>query len=111
MRKLNEVLRLRFELGLGQRAIARACSISQGAVHNYLKKAAAAGFGWPLPEGITPRYRGKLQTVIEDLDLPNPVIRSHYGNGFIQTVRLRSSSSSHRARHQQCCRLRCEKGH
>ena len=25
---------------------------------------------------------GKLQTVIEDLDLPNPVIRSHYGNGF-----------------------------
>ena len=51
MRKLNEVLRLRFELGLGQRAIARACSISQGAVHNYLKKAAAAGFGWPLPEG------------------------------------------------------------
>ncbi len=27
---------------------------------------------------ITPRYRGKLQTVIEDLDLPNPVIRSHW---------------------------------
>jgi len=51
MRKVNEVLRLRFELGLGQRAIARACSISQGAVHNYLKKAAAAGLGWPLPEG------------------------------------------------------------
>ena len=52
MRKLNEVLRLRFELGLGQRAIARACSISQGAVHNYLKKA-AAGFGWPLPKAGT----------------------------------------------------------
>jgi hypothetical protein len=51
MRKLNEVLRLRFELGLGQRAIARSCSISQGAVHNYLKKAAAAGIPWPLPEG------------------------------------------------------------
>jgi len=33
---------------------------------------------------ITPRYRGKLQTVIEDLDLPNPVIRSHYGQGFIK---------------------------
>src|SRR2546425_2874282 len=33
---------------------------------------------------ITSRYRGKLQTVIEDLDLPNPVIRSHYGNGFIK---------------------------
>jgi hypothetical protein len=31
------------------------------------------------------RYHpGKLQTVIEDLDLPNPVIRSHYKNGFIK---------------------------
>ena len=33
---------------------------------------------------ITKQYRGKLQTVIEDLNLPNPVIRSHYGNGFIK---------------------------
>ena len=51
MRKIKEVLRLRFELGLEQREIARACSISQGAVHSYLKKAAAAGVCWPLPEG------------------------------------------------------------
>jgi hypothetical protein len=33
---------------------------------------------------ITRHYRGKLQTVIEDMHLPNPVIRSHYGNGFIK---------------------------
>jgi hypothetical protein len=33
---------------------------------------------------ITSRYRGKLQTEIEDMHLPNPVIRSHYGNGFIK---------------------------
>jgi len=33
---------------------------------------------------ITKHYRGKLQTVLQDLDLPNPVIRSHYGHGFIQ---------------------------
>jgi len=26
---------------------------------------------------VTKHYKGKLQTVIEDLDLPNPVIRSH----------------------------------
>ncbi len=51
MRKIKEVLRLRFELRLGQREIARACSISQGAVHNYLKRAAAAGIAWPTPEG------------------------------------------------------------
>lgn len=50
MRKIREVLRLRFELGLGQRAIARACSISQSTVHEYLRRAAAAGLVWPLPE-------------------------------------------------------------
>jgi hypothetical protein len=33
---------------------------------------------------ITKQYPGKLQTVIEDLNLPNPVIRSHYGNGFLK---------------------------
>jgi hypothetical protein len=33
---------------------------------------------------ITKHYRGKLQTEIEDMSLPNPVIRSHYGNGFIK---------------------------
>jgi hypothetical protein len=33
---------------------------------------------------ITKHYRGKLQTEIEDMNLPNPVIRSHFGNGFIK---------------------------
>jgi hypothetical protein len=33
---------------------------------------------------ISKHHRGKLQTVIEDMNLPNPVIRSHYGNGFIK---------------------------
>lgn len=33
---------------------------------------------------VTKHYRGELKTVIEDIDLPNPVIRSHYGNGFIK---------------------------
>jgi len=33
---------------------------------------------------ITRKYRGKLQTVIENMNLPNPVIRSQYGNGFVK---------------------------
>ena len=36
MRKIKEVLRLRFELGLGLRAIARSCSIGLGTAHEYL---------------------------------------------------------------------------
>jgi len=33
---------------------------------------------------ITKLHRGKLQTEIEDLHLPSPVIRSHYRNGSIK---------------------------
>jgi hypothetical protein len=33
---------------------------------------------------ITRHHGGKLQTVIEDLNLPNPVIRSHYRKGFLK---------------------------
>jgi len=51
MRKLKEVLRLRYELGLGQHQIARSCSIAQGTVSEYLRRAQGAGVSWPLPEG------------------------------------------------------------
>lgn len=33
---------------------------------------------------VSKHYRGKLQTEIENMHLPNPVIRSHYRNGFIK---------------------------
>src|SRR5215831_7056315 len=33
---------------------------------------------------VTKFYKGKLQTVIEDLDLPNPVIRTHYAHGSLK---------------------------
>jgi hypothetical protein len=49
MRKIREVLRLRFELGLAQDQIARSCAISQTTVHRYLERAAAATLSWPLP--------------------------------------------------------------
>ena len=51
MRKIKEVLRLRNELKLDQRQIARSCSISVSPVHEYLKRAAAANLAWPLPDG------------------------------------------------------------
>ena len=47
--KIKEVLRLHYELGLGQRQIARCCSISQSTVHDYLKRAETAALSWPLP--------------------------------------------------------------
>ena len=52
---------------------------------------------------VTRRYRGKLETLIEDLDLPNPVIRSYYRDGSIkQYVRdrrlLRTEATSNNVR-------------
>jgi transposase len=49
MRKIREVLRLKHELGLGHRAVAKACSVGLGTVTLYLQRAAEIGLGWPLP--------------------------------------------------------------
>lgn len=50
MRKIKEVLRLKFELDLGLRQIARSCDLGVGTVHEYLRRANEAGIRWPLPE-------------------------------------------------------------
>src|SRR5262245_65631572 len=50
MRKLKDVLRLKYEAGLSQRQIARALHLSLGVVNKYLNAAQAAGITWPLPE-------------------------------------------------------------
>ena len=52
MRKIKEVLRLKFSVGLGLRQIARSCSIGLGTVHEYLQRAEAAGVKWPLGEDL-----------------------------------------------------------
>jgi len=52
MRKIREVLRLKWECGQGVRAIARSCSVSHSTVVEYLRRAQAAGLRWPLPESL-----------------------------------------------------------
>jgi hypothetical protein len=52
---------------------------------------------------ITRHHSRKLQTEIEDMHLPNPVIRSHYGNGFIKQyvrdhVLLRTEAATNNVR-------------
>jgi transposase len=53
MRKIREILRLRHEAGRSQREIARACGVAKTTVRECLRRSAAAGIGWPLPEGIS----------------------------------------------------------
>ncbi len=52
MRKIKEVLRLRFEHGQSHRAIATSCGVGITTVREYLMRAKAAGLSWPLPESM-----------------------------------------------------------
>jgi len=52
MRKIKEVLRLKWLCGVSERRIAKTCHISRSTVSEYVGRATAAGLGWPLPEGM-----------------------------------------------------------
>jgi transposase len=52
MRKIREVLRLRYEVGLSARQVAASVQIARSSVGEYERRLAAAGLSWPLPEGL-----------------------------------------------------------
>lgn len=52
MRQIREVLRLRYEKGLGQRDIAQGCQLGRTTVREYLRRAQEAGLTWPLPADL-----------------------------------------------------------
>ena len=49
MRKIKEVLRLKWSKNLSNRRIASSCGIARPTVSEYLRRAEAAGLSWPLP--------------------------------------------------------------
>ena len=53
MRKIREVLRLKYELGFTHRMIAKALRVAVGTVSEYLAKAKKGGLSWPLPEELS----------------------------------------------------------
>jgi len=53
MRKIKEVLRLKYDCNLSEREISRSCQVSRSTVADYLMKARAAGLGWPEAAALT----------------------------------------------------------
>jgi hypothetical protein len=53
MRCVREILRLKYECGARDRAIARSIGIARSTVADYLSRLAAAGPSWPLPPTLT----------------------------------------------------------
>lgn len=49
MRKIREILRLRYEAGLSERQIAKAAHAARSTVQECLRRARDAGLAWPLP--------------------------------------------------------------
>lgn len=52
MRKIREILRLRWECKLPYRAIARSCTVGSSAAQECVQRAKKAGLCWPLPEEL-----------------------------------------------------------
>ena len=52
MRKVREVLRLKHALGMSYRKISEATGAGKTQAAEYVRRAQAAGIGWPIPDGI-----------------------------------------------------------
>ncbi len=77
MKKIREVIRMRYSLGAGIRQIAAACNIGRTTVSEYVERAEAAKLSWPsagdlsdeelrsllLPEGRGKRAPARPQTL------------------------------------------------
>src|SRR5438067_9560535 len=55
MRRIREILRLKYEAGATERAIARSIGVARSTVALTLERVAAAQLGWPLPVTLTDR--------------------------------------------------------
>jgi transposase len=52
MRKIREVLRLKYESGLSHRSISASTGMSKGSVSDYLRRAVEAGLTWEIAQGL-----------------------------------------------------------
>jgi transposase len=53
MRKIKEVLRLKYDCSLSHERIAASCGIAQSTVTKYLQRFEETGLPWPLPDDLT----------------------------------------------------------
>jgi len=69
MRKIREILRLRYEHGCNHRDIGRSVGVSPSTVGSYLRHAKMAGLKWPLPHDLDEeRLYARLFPPVPDTD-------------------------------------------
>jgi len=52
MRKIKEILRLKYECRFNDSAIAASCKIARSTVSEYIRRAQTAGLGWPIADDL-----------------------------------------------------------
>lgn len=65
MRKIHEVLRLKYEQGRSNREIGISCGIGSSTVSEYIQRVRRAGLSWPLPGHLS-------EAALEQLLFPPP---------------------------------------
>jgi len=68
MRKIKEVLRMKWSCGISERRIATSCRISRSTVADCIQRARAAGLSWPLPKGMND---ARLEALLYPLPSPS----------------------------------------
>ena len=87
MRKIRDVLRLRFGSRLSEREIGRSLLLSNGSVNSYLQRARLAGLDWPLPAGLDDgTFEGHEAFVAEAEDADETVLWLHFDGDVEQEV-------------------------
>jgi hypothetical protein len=71
MRKIREVIRLKYYCNRSIREISGSCGIGRGTVGDYLHRAKAAGLSWPLPDDLS-------DTALEQQLFPSTAVLRNY---------------------------------
>ena len=89
MRKIRELMRLKYELGRSHREIAASLGIANSTVSDYVRRASAAGFSWPLPERgwTTPRWRRRCSRPRRRRGFPGPSRTGDTSTGSFSATR------------------------
>jgi len=73
MRKIREVLRLKYERCCSNRDIAKICEIGRSTVSDMLQRVQKAGISWPLPDDFSDAF-------LENALFPSP---THSGSSLL----------------------------
>lgn len=114
MRKIREILRLRYERGLSHRLIARAVDVGAATVGEYLAKAAAKGLRWPLPEELSdaeleqvlfPRPPASSERELPDFAAVHEELQRHRGLTLLQLWVEYAEGNPRAYRYSRYCEL------